>query len=281
MAKYDNSGRLDEVGEKDWREALDGLTAYLRWRLRGKTRWGAHSERVLETPALDYYTEEAVAKLIEGDWKWQERYSLGQQLVEIAGNLITKQAEKYKREHPRVSENADDNCFVRRMPELIELRESERLPDCIDPSTGSGTEQEGMDETYEQVMRLVNDDAELTAYVEAVRACGHFSELPEYLGLPVKRVYRLQEKLMRRIRRFKVSGFRFQVSGSRFKVSEEASDECKKGMNFIDKIYRFEAERCSAEENYAAFGTSREVHQERMLDFISREMEEAKELLKK
>lgn len=64
MAKYDNSGRLEEVGEKDWQEALDELTAYLRWRLRGKTRWGAHSEKVLEIPALDYYTEEAVAKLI-------------------------------------------------------------------------------------------------------------------------------------------------------------------------------------------------------------------------
>ena len=53
MAKYDNSGRLEAVGEKDWREALDELTAYLRWRLRGKTRWGAHSERGLGIPALD------------------------------------------------------------------------------------------------------------------------------------------------------------------------------------------------------------------------------------
>ena len=51
MAKYDNSGRLEEVGEMQWRE----------------------------------------------------RYSLGQQVVEIAGNLITKQAEKYRREHPRVN----------------------------------------------------------------------------------------------------------------------------------------------------------------------------------
>ena len=86
MAKYDNSGRLEAGGEKDWREALDELTAYLRWRLRGKTRWGAHSERVLGIPALDYYTEEVVAKLIEGDWMWQERYTLGEQLVQIAGN---------------------------------------------------------------------------------------------------------------------------------------------------------------------------------------------------
>lgn len=105
MPKYDNSDRLKIVGDKDWCEALDELTTYLRWPLRGKTQWGAHSESVLETPALDYCTEEAVAKILEGHWKWQDRYTLAQQLIEIAGNLITKQAEKYAREHPWVKEH--------------------------------------------------------------------------------------------------------------------------------------------------------------------------------
>lgn len=68
---YDNSERLEGVSEQDWREALDELTAYLTWRLRGKTAKGAHSEKVLGMPAFDYYQEEAVVKLIEGDWKWK------------------------------------------------------------------------------------------------------------------------------------------------------------------------------------------------------------------
>lgn len=58
MPKYDNSERLSTVLDKDWCEALDELTTYLRWRLKGKTRWGAHSEKVQEAPVLDYYTEE-------------------------------------------------------------------------------------------------------------------------------------------------------------------------------------------------------------------------------
>ena len=99
MPKYDNSERLSTVSDQDWREALDELTAYLKWRLKGRTKWGAHSEKVLETPALDYYQEEAVAKILEGYWKWQDRYTLAEQLIQIAGNLITKNAEKYKREH--------------------------------------------------------------------------------------------------------------------------------------------------------------------------------------
>lgn len=55
--KYDNSERLETVSDKQWRDALDELTAYLRWRLRGKTQRAAHSERELGMPALDYYKE--------------------------------------------------------------------------------------------------------------------------------------------------------------------------------------------------------------------------------
>lgn len=235
--QYDNGDRLDAVTEKEWREALDELTAYLTWRLRGKTLKGAHSERVLGMPAFDYYQEEAVVKLIEGAWKWQERFTLGQQLVQIATNLITKQVEKYQRAHPGVKDpefevNEDDGegdssttvgmtdgavgmtgsavemtdrhgredgeeVFARRKPQFIEVRDPERLPDVED-----GDGQEELDETYDQVFALVADDEELTLYVEAIVHCNKFKELPEYLGIPIKRVYRLQEKLMRRIRRW-------------------------------------------------------------------------------
>ena len=103
--KYDNSERLEAVSDKQWREALDELTAYLRWRLKGRTQRGAHSERELGMPALDYYQEEAVVKLIEGDWKWQDRFTLGKQLERIAADLITKQVQKWEREHPWLTED--------------------------------------------------------------------------------------------------------------------------------------------------------------------------------
>lgn len=233
-SKYDNSDRLDAVTEKEWCEALDELTTYLTWRLMGKTSKGAHSERVLGMPAFDYYQEEAVVKLIEGVWKWQERYTLGQQLTQIATNLITKQVERYQRAHPWVKdpefevyedENVNDNendgegdlstavemtnrcgrddgeeVFARRKPQFIEVRDPEQLPDVEDDDG-----QEELDETYDQVFALVADDEELTLYVDAIVHCNKFKELPEYLGIPIKKVYRLQEKLMRRIKRWKMS----------------------------------------------------------------------------
>ena len=284
MPKYDNSERLSTVSDQDWCEALDELTAYLKWRLKGRTKWGAHSEKVLETPALDYYQEEAVAKILEGFWKWQDRYTLAEQLIQIAGNLITKNAEKYKREHPWVRDNENDddnengeeantnlsndtNLFIggyRKGTQFVSLdtMEPEDYPEIIDVD-----EEEEMDETYEMVMRLVSDDKELTVYVEAIRACGHFDEIPEYMNVSVKRVYRLQEKLVRRMRKLRVKSEELRV---------EDSDEGKKRMRFIDKIYMFEAESKSAEENYRAFGTTREEHQKKMLEFIHKKLEEVK-----
>ena len=102
---YDNSDRLEGVTDKEWREALDEVTAYLRWRLQGKTKRGAHCERELGMPALDYYQEEAVVKLIEGDWLWQERFTLGKQLEKIAADLVTKQTQKWLRAHPLLTED--------------------------------------------------------------------------------------------------------------------------------------------------------------------------------
>lgn len=152
--------------------------AYLRWRLAGKTQHGAHSEKELGMPALDYYQEEAVVKLIEGDWKWQERFTLGKQLEKIAADLVT-----------------------------------------------------------------------------------------EHTGWEMK-VYRLMEKLMRRVRRLRVRGEGFMVN--------DDDVEGKKRMKLLDKIYMFEAERKSAEENYKAFGATREEHQKKMLEFVFKELEAKK-----
>jgi DNA-directed RNA polymerase specialized sigma24 family protein len=212
-SKYDNSDRLEAVTDEEWREALDELTAYLTWRLKGKTSEGAHSERVLGMPALDYYQEEAVVKLIEGAWKWQERYTLGKQLVQIATNLITKQVERYLRANPPTG------------PSCVPLVASDLWSSAADPSTAlrqaqgpsqgprlvsnvepRGWEQEEVDDAYNLVYALVEDDEELTIFVSAIEHCGNFKDLPEHTGWEMKHVYRLMEKLKRRIRAAKKKG---------------------------------------------------------------------------
>lgn len=203
--KYDNSERLETVSDKQWREALDELTVYLNWRLAGKTKRGAHSEKELGMPALDYYTEEAVVKLIEGEWKWQDRFTLGKQLEKIAADLVTKQVQKWKREHPLMTEDGRslrEDEVAQRKPELIEFTdEMEQFADIMDDD-----DQEELDETYNLVYALVEDDEELYAFVGAIEYCGCFKDLPEFMNCEAKHVYRLMEKLMRRIRSAKKHG---------------------------------------------------------------------------
>ena len=202
---YDNSERLETVSDKQWRDALDELTAYLRWRLKGRTQRGAHSERELGMPALDYYQEEAVVKLIEGDWKWQDRFTLGKQLERIAADLITKQVQKWEREHPWLTEDGtpkNQESVPERKPELIEFTDDiDQYSDILDDDG-----QEELDETYNVVYALVEDDEELTIFVSAIEHCGNFKDLPEHTGWEIKKVYRLMEKLMRRIRAAKKNG---------------------------------------------------------------------------
>lgn len=193
---YDNSDRLEGVTDKEWREALDEVTAYLRWRLKGRTKRGAHSERALGMPALDYYTEEAVVKLIEGDWLWQERFTLGKQLEKIAADLVTKQVQKWEREYPVAARSEELSPSMKRL-EFIELRDPETLPNLMDDD---GQE---VDDTYNIVYALVEDDEELTFFVSAIEHCGNFKDLPEHTGWDIKHVYRLMEKLMRRIKRWR------------------------------------------------------------------------------
>ena len=186
-------------------EALDELTASLRWRLKGRTQRGAHSERELGMPALDYYQEEAVVKLIEGDWKWQDRFTLGKQLERIAADLITKQVQKWEREHPWLTEDGtpkSEDFIPERKPELIEFTDDiDQYSDILDDDG-----QEELDETYNVVYALVEDDEELTIFVSAIEHCGNFKDLPEHTGWEIKKVYRLMEKLMRRIRAAKKNG---------------------------------------------------------------------------
>lgn len=205
--QYDNSDRLEGVTDKEWREALDEVTAYLRWRLQGKTKRGAHSERELGMPALDYYQEEAVVKLIEGDWLWQERLTLGKQLEKIAADLVTKQTQKWLRAHPLLTEDGklknDEETVAQRKQELIELTDDiEQFAGILDDDG-----QEELDETYNMVYGLVEDDEELTIFVSAIEHCGNFKDLPEHTGWEMKHVYRLMEKLMRRIKRWRAKRF--------------------------------------------------------------------------
>lgn len=99
-------------------------------------------------------------------------------------------------------ENRHEEQFAQRKPELIEFTDDmEQFAGVMDDD-----DQEELDETYNLVYALVEDDEELYAFVGAIESCGSFKDLPAFMHCDAKHVYRLMEKLMRRIRSAKKHG---------------------------------------------------------------------------
>ena len=95
-----------------------------------------------------------------------------------------------------------EDSIPERKPELIEFTDDiDQYSDILDDDG-----QEELDETYNVVYALVEDDEELTIFVSAIEHCGNFKDLPEHTGWEIKKVYRLMEKLRRRIRAAKKNG---------------------------------------------------------------------------
>ena len=103
--------KLAALSPRDWKDAVNETVRCITKRLRasrvtldngtqelvgGLTDYGPHSEHHLGENALQYYVSNAIKKLYEGDWEWQERFSLGEQLSRVALRLIQNENEKYR-----------------------------------------------------------------------------------------------------------------------------------------------------------------------------------------
>lgn len=82
--------KLDRVTDAEWEKAMVALSDYITWKLRGRTRYGAHSETELGQSAVSFYMREAYLKLTEYMWEWKEEHTLEEQLMRIASSLIQK-----------------------------------------------------------------------------------------------------------------------------------------------------------------------------------------------
>ena len=172
--------KLDRVTDAEWREALSALTAWIAWRLRGKTAYGAHSEKELGMSAADYYMGEAVMRLFECRWEWQDRFTLQEQLIRMTGSLIDTQLRAYqlKMEEGRCPKGEVDATTL-----------ADSLPD--DYST--------LDVAYEIAQAKVRGDKELETFLDAIRTFDDFKAISSHLKITIDQVYNLQKRLMRRL----------------------------------------------------------------------------------
>ena len=138
--------------------------------------------------------------MASGEWEWQDRFTLAEQLKRIADNLISKRVEQWKR-HPQ------EQMIV--YMDLVTLDEA--LAGTYDDEEGyapeklrldrrfliGGVDEDEMGEMYERAFSAVAHDKELTAFVEAIRVCNNLDEICEWLAISKKEAYNRNKRLQR------------------------------------------------------------------------------------
>ncbi|NYJ28236.1 hypothetical protein [Allomuricauda sp. ARW1Y1] len=95
MNKKSTKQRLTELNEEEWRIALEKARRLIDYRVKGKTKYGCHSQKELGVSPFDYYVKAAIDKLYDGIWEWKEEYSFSEQFSRIIGSLISEKVRKY------------------------------------------------------------------------------------------------------------------------------------------------------------------------------------------
>lgn len=201
--------KLAKVSLREWRDALNKLSRHITWRLKaqiiknenetpevvgGLTAHGAHSEHHLGENALNYYTKEAILKLYECRWEWQERFTLSQQLIRIVDRLIENEHDKYVE-------------VVVRAPEETNPKYMEALQEFGQEMQRHTTQ---VDKDYQRICAAVKGDAELEAFVDAISDCaphalddgasGRIMPLVcARMGITPQQAYNLNKRLKRKM----------------------------------------------------------------------------------
>ena len=175
--------RLEAVTDGEWERAMRTLSDYVTWVLRGRTAYGAHSEKELGAKAVTFYMQEAYLKLAEYVWEWKEEHTLEEQLMRIASSLIQKREEKYQRKALGITEIRIDGTTENWLRGGLEPEE-ERL----------------LDVAYEKAENAVKGDAELERFLEAIEQCRTCKEMCEYLGCDINTIYNTKKRFVRRLK---------------------------------------------------------------------------------
>lgn len=173
---------LNSITDIEWWDVVDKLTTYVHFKLKGRTLFGAHSEKILGGNPVDYYVDEAIGKLFSLEWKWQfEKYSLLEQLQRVVGSMISTNVEKYK--------TKKEDIILMEEDKLISMEKSE-IND--------------YDVEYYEIFKNAleecsKDDEDLQLYVMALDECISFDEMVTATGFEKKKLYVLQKKMTRRV----------------------------------------------------------------------------------
>jgi hypothetical protein len=191
---YSNQRKIEQLSDADWKVAMAKCKEHIKWRLRQRTLSGAHSASNLGGDPVDYYLGIAYEKILAGLWDWKDVFTLAQQMIRIADSYISKEVEK------KISTKSEALQIVYKDVE-------EQFYDLAAPPAND-KEQEEMERKLAAIEIAAAGEEDLEFMIEGLKEGKKRAEIADLLGIGVRQLDKLREKLIRRIKNQQQSSIR-------------------------------------------------------------------------
>lgn len=183
-----NLKKLSSVTDEQWACALAKCRRHVKFRIKQKTLFGAHTEKNLGEDPFHYYTAYAYEAIISGVWEWQDRFNLAEQLIRIINSRITAEVEKTK------TEKAGEFTIIYKDIETELYTVGTEINDLSEEDLTKFVQQ------VETVEKAIKGDENLEFFWEGVKEGKKRAELALLMDMKPKQLDKLKEKFIRVVR---------------------------------------------------------------------------------
>lgn len=183
-----NQKKLSSVTDEQWACVLAKCKRHIKLRIKQKMLFGAHTEKNLGEDPIHYYTAYAYEAIISGEWEWQDRFKLAEQMIRIINSRITTEVEKTKT--TKASEFSITYKDIE--SELYHVGEA--------MNNLSIEELKKFASQVETVENAIKGDENLEFFWEGVKEGKKRSEIADLMDLKPKQLDKLKERFIRTVR---------------------------------------------------------------------------------
>lgn len=184
-----NSKRLKSVSDDQWKVVLKKCKRHIKFRLKQKTLFGAHSEKNLGEDPIHYYTAYAYEAIISGKWEWQDKFDLATQMITIINSRISTEVEKMS------TDKAEKFNITYKD---IEAKLNDKR---IENNNVSAEDQKEFEKQLELIEGSIKGDSDLEFFWEGIKEGKKRAEIAELMDKTPKQLDKVKERFIRTIRK--------------------------------------------------------------------------------
>lgn len=184
--------QLRNMTNAEWETLLNNLQQFVEMKLRGRTKYGAHSVYFLGEEACEYYIMISISKVLTMERKWDFKiFTLEDQLKRIIGSLMSKNVERFKNQKVQ---------FLHEDEDTLEFLSFTYAPEEEDPEFDN--DRDVQYHILYQAHKIIFDDLEMKIYTLVYYNYMGSAEIAEFLGMEKKVIQAIRHNAKRRLVRF-------------------------------------------------------------------------------